>query len=42
MELIKYNVCMKYKPSAKCITPGIKENRLCRVLSDQIQKIQIN
>ena len=26
IELIKCNVCMKYEPSAKCKTPGIKEN----------------
>ena len=27
IELIKCNVCMKYEPSTKCATQGIKENK---------------
>ena len=27
IELIKCNVCVKYEPSTKCTTPGIKENK---------------
>ena len=27
IELIKYNVCVKYEPSTSYKTPGIKENR---------------